>query len=120
MDLLLDLEEKPYARNSADGHEALSAVGQLAFAASKAAVALAGGADLAAEAHRMGCDSLPSWKASLLRQHLDEATALLKHTPGICRSAVVSITRATAHPEPVVPAAPPVPSPLPPGRPRVR
>lgn len=104
MSLLQDLTEAPYTRTT-DGQETLAALGRLAQAAAEAAVSLVSAATLAAKAHQDGHDSLPSWKASLLRQRLTDATTALKPTPGICRSAVSFTMSAVAHFELADPAS---------------
>lgn len=72
-------------------------LGRLANAAAEATVSIISAASLAAEAHQNGLDSLPSWKTALLRKHLDTAVATVKHTVGICRSAVTFTLRAATH-----------------------
>ncbi|CAM5327951.1 hypothetical protein SAVIM338S_00869 [Streptomyces avidinii] len=74
-------------------------LGRLANAAAEATVSIISAASLAAEAHQDGLDSLPSWKTALLRKHLDTAVATVKHTVGICRSAVTFTLRAATHVE---------------------
>ncbi|MEU9001250.1 hypothetical protein [Streptomyces sp. NPDC048551] len=103
MGLLQDLAEEPYARSN-DGQEALAALGRLAQGAAEATVSIVRATTLAAQAHEDGLGSLPSWKAALLRQRLNDAITALKHTPGICRSAAGFTMSATAHFEAAAPA----------------
>lgn len=104
LQLLLDLAEEPYARSNADGREAVADLGRLTKAATEATVRIAGAAALAVEAHRTASETLPSWKKSILNQHLAAANERLQHAAAMCRSAAAFIRSATAHLDPAVPA----------------